>query len=92
MLPTLFLVLQALAGASASVIHVRQNSDSVASNIPTQQTFNEPARGEGRRILGELQPTLSSVGIWLTRCAVWGRPDLALTVLGEPAAGTAVGV
>lgn len=24
--------------------------------------------------------------------AVYGRPDLALTVLGEPAAGTAVGM
>jgi hypothetical protein len=24
--------------------------------------------------------------------AVWGRQDLALTVLGEPAAGTAVGM
>lgn len=53
MLSTLFVVLQALALTSASAIDRRQNGGAVAGNIPTQETFNEPARGEGRRILGE---------------------------------------
>lgn len=94
MLPTLFVILQALALTSASVIDRRQNGDAVAGNIPTGETFNEPARGEGRRILGESP----NDGIGYKRSEakslllVWGRPDLALTVLGEPAVGTAVGM
>ena len=53
MLPTLFIALQALALTSASVVQKRQNGG-VATNVPSEETFNEPARGEGRRILGML--------------------------------------
>jgi hypothetical protein len=52
MLPTLVIALQALALTSASVVQKRQDGG-VASNIPSQATVDEPARGEGRRILGE---------------------------------------
>jgi hypothetical protein len=53
MIAPLFLTLQALAFTSASAIQKRQNGAAVASNIPSHSTFDEPARGEGRRILGE---------------------------------------
>ena len=53
MLPTFVIALQALALTSASVVRKRQDGG-VASNIPSQATVDEPARGEGRRILGQL--------------------------------------
>jgi hypothetical protein len=90
MLPTLFIALQALALTSASVVQKRQNGG-VATNVPSQPTFNEPARGEGRRILGSLSRSFADIGT-IADHSVWGRQDLALTVLGEPAAGTAVGM
>jgi hypothetical protein len=52
MLLTLVIALQALALTSASVVQKRQDGG-VASNIPSQATVDEPARGEGRRILGQ---------------------------------------
>jgi hypothetical protein len=52
MLPTLVIALQALAFTSASVVQKRQDGG-VATNIPSQATVDEPARGEGRRILGQ---------------------------------------
>jgi hypothetical protein len=52
MLLTLVIAIQALALTSASVVQKRQDGG-VASNIPSQATVDEPARGEGRRILGE---------------------------------------
>jgi hypothetical protein len=51
MLLILAIALQALALTSASVVQKRQDGG-VASNIPSQATVDEPARGEGRRILG----------------------------------------
>jgi len=52
MLPTLVIALQALTLTSGSVLQKRQDGV-VATNIPAQATVDEPARGEGRRILGE---------------------------------------
>jgi len=91
MLPTLFIALQALALTSASVVQKRQDGG-VATNIPTQQTVDEPARGEGRRILGEYTPPVLEAEDIEAHAIVWGRQDLALTALGDPAAGTAVGM
>lgn len=52
MLSKLYIAVQALALISASVVQERQDG-AVATNIPSQASFDEPARGGGRRILGE---------------------------------------
>lgn len=56
MLSTLFIALQALALTSASVVQKRQDGG-VATNIPSRTTFDEPAQGGGRRILGTPEVT-----------------------------------
>jgi hypothetical protein len=49
--PVLF-GLHALALTSASAVLKRQDGGPVASNVPAQETLDEPVRGGGRRILG----------------------------------------
>jgi hypothetical protein len=51
MFSTLLIALQALALTSASSLPIKRQG--ISAGVQQGSTYEEPARGEGRRILGE---------------------------------------